>query len=325
MLINKLIEARIDIDNIESFYCENYNKMIINYLKNKYLNKCFKSVFIIDILQILNRSKIKCKNKTSDGNLYVDVLFEVKGLIFEKGEIIHNCKILQINENNIIIAKAENASLKIRNNTNVNIFKVDQKIPVIVNMQRYNLFMGEVSISAVPLQPIAKQVIFYKCDESNPNQNISSFIKKQMENINDLEKRVNKLKTSNKKIYQFFKDMIYPYKKYKDIEKQKGVKSFTINNKNITDLQKISSSGYLFRPETQIDDNKFYYISEEFFDNISSTGVLVHLSLPGIISFIVNDYHKNLIKLEGFLINYDTVAKIKDNKNIWKMYNMLKN
>lgn len=159
MKVTKLIETRVDIVNVADMFCSDYNLMVINLLKKKFNGRCYKSVYILDVLELVNRSDIKCKNRSLDGYAYVDVQFKVSCILYENGEIIHNCKIVQILSKNVILAKSTYCSIQIKNPTNIDIFKEGDEIPVIVNDSRYSLFDTEIAISSIPLIPVAKNYV----------------------------------------------------------------------------------------------------------------------------------------------------------------------
>jgi len=110
MKIKKIYEVRLDIET-KHMFSPDIDATIIYLLNNKYNNKCFKSFYILSVTKIIKRGSITCKNKVLDGTMYVDVMFEAEGIIYEKNEIIHKCKIIQIGNNNIIHAKSEYASI----------------------------------------------------------------------------------------------------------------------------------------------------------------------------------------------------------------------
>jgi hypothetical protein len=316
MIINKIIETRLNIDDINSIYCNNYNKMLMEELEKKYVNRCFRSIYVLKILRIIRHSTLNCKNKELDGGIYIDVLCEVSGLIYEKNEVIHNCEIIQINDNNIIHAKAKNVSLQIKNNKRLNIFKEGQFIPVIVMMKRYNLFINEISVSAIPLQPIEKKILFYEIDNKT---DLDDLCISELNEVKQLEENILNFKKENKKIYEFFVDLLYPFKNI--IKYNKFIYTKEINNENLKNLENV----IIFRPEVLLDDNKIYICNKEDIHKIEIDGVQVKLSNNDSKANIIIEYKKNLLQLLSFFENYNTLAKIKEHKIIWQMYNMFKN
>src|SRR4051812_26980532 len=114
MRVIKYLETRIDIDDITDVICADYNLMILEQLRKKYNGRCFKSVYILDILSIVRRGRILCKAKDLDGGMYVDIIFEASCQVYEKGEIIQKCQIIQIGDGGIFLAKSEHCFIKIK-------------------------------------------------------------------------------------------------------------------------------------------------------------------------------------------------------------------
>jgi hypothetical protein len=90
-----------------------------------------------------------------DGEAYVDILFEVSGIVYEEEEIIHNCKIIEI-INDSMIAKSEYASIQIKIINNITVFKKGEEIPIIVKKVAYKPFENGIAIVAIPFVPIIK-------------------------------------------------------------------------------------------------------------------------------------------------------------------------
>jgi hypothetical protein len=309
MKITKLIETRLDIKDMSNIFNANYDNNLLNELKKRFVKRCYKSIYILDITKIIKRSKLKCKNKVLDGSLYIDILFEVDGLIYEKEEVIHNCKIIQIN-NNIMHAKSEFTSLQIKNISGLNIFKESEEIPVIVNMVRYNIFIDEISVSAIPFIPFEKVPTVYKITNTALD----------LENIKEIEAKIKKLEIelkthakNSKPVFTFFRNLIYPFKKEK---KNYGLKKSI----NIDSFKSLSEDDLLYRPDLYLDDDSIFVVNgvSELKDiavlNINNNELLIKM---------FNDYYKSLSTLIGFLKNYDS-DKIKSKSYLWKSYEFLK-
>lgn len=325
MILNKIIEVRLNIDNINDMFCSNYNDMIFKQLTERYVNKCFRSIYILEILRIIKRSKLTCKDKKLDGNTYIDILFEVQGIIYEKNEIIHDCEIIQINNNGIIHAKSKYASLQIKNNTGYDIFKPDEKIPVIINTVRYNLFQGDISVSANPLIPVDKEIAYYRIIEKDNNEHNQLNVIKLMDAVKVLEnfiKKINKTNEGEKIINFFVKNLLYPYKKYQDYKKLYNCQKSKIE---ITSFESLNNGDVIFRPSLYLTDDTFYYQSADNLSNIiNENKVILNITYYDAINHIIYDYMKDLLCLKGFLENYTSLSHIKKYSNIWQMYTRLK-
>ncbi len=318
MKVRKILESRIDINNINDIICSDYDKNILQILKNKYENRCFKSVYILEITNIIARSSLHCKNKVLDGTVYLDVTFEVVGIVYDKGDIIHNCKIVQINNNYIMHAKSQYASLRINNITKVDIFKENDEIPVIVSMARYNIYDNEIPIIAVPLIPLTKKIILYNITEPLTNQN-SILEEFDIDNLKTSIKAVEKHK-QNKKIYEFFKDLLYPLKK---VEKIYGTQK-EISIDNLLNIQENDTyyTGYRYLDNntySQIDENDVEKIKKDYEET-----AIVNISKKEFILNTLHEYMRDLNIFTEFLETYDTIEKINSKTIIWKLYKTFK-
>lgn len=317
MKVIKVVETRVDIDDINDMFCSDYNSNILKKLKTLYTKKCFKSIFILDILRIVNRSALHCKNKVLDGGTYIDVSFEVSGIVYEKGEIIHNCKIIQINNNGTMHAKSEYASINIKNVEGLAVIKESDEIPVIVHMVRCNIFEEEISVLAIPFIPIIQPSIIYKITGAN--------IKDKKENLFDmaqltkLESNLVSIKKSNKNVYKFFIELIYPYKSTKTLNE---FKSTEITLENLYNLQQDT---LVYNPEAYLDNNTFVILNETAKNKlINSDTTMVEIDKQDYILHLLNAYSKRLKTLLEFIQIYDSIEKIKSKSHIWSLYALLK-
>lgn len=306
MKVKNILETRLNIIEIKDIFCSDYDKNIMRLLKDKFVMRCFKSMYILDIIQIIRRSNMQCKNKVLDGSLYIDVSFEVSGIVYEKGDIVHNCKIIQIDNNNIMHAKSEYASLSIKNIIEVNVFKENDEIPVLVNMARYNIFDNEVSVSAIPLVPIIKKHAVYrvKTDEKNVEQNV-----KKLFNFRELEDNIAAVNKSGKNIFKFFRDLLYPFKK----EVTHSGKKISIS---LNTLLMLNEDDLIYRPDSYLDSDECFLLTKS--DNI------IDIDKQDLILYLLNDYNKNLTLLIEFLETYNTPEKIKSKSSFWSLYKTFK-
>ena len=307
MKIIKYLETRLNITNNNDIFCTDYENMIISLLKKKFINRCYKSVYIIDILSILRRGNINCQAKSLDGGLYVDVQFKAECIVYEKGEILQNCKVVQVTDKDIILAKSKHCSIQIKNIMKIDIFKENDEIPIIVQATRYNLFDTEIAISSIPLVPIVELNINYKITESTLDK--SDFTEDQEEEIviKELEKKISEF---NNKAVKFFVELIYPYKSYKDYKK-------IANKTKISNYSSVKVNDVVFIGDKYLNEDIFY-----IYNNNDNEGD-IEISKQELYYKIILDYKKRLCNLLGFLENYD-IEKIKNNATLWKVYNSLK-
>jgi hypothetical protein len=317
MKVIKIVETRVDINDISDMFCSDYNSNILKKLKTLYTKKCFKSIFILDILRIVNRSSLHCKNKVLDGGTYIDVSFEVSGIIYEKGEVIHNCKIIQINNNGTMHAKSEYASINIKNVEGLAVIKESDEIPVIVHMVRCNIFEEEISVLAIPFIPIVQPSIIYKITGVEKDRDIENLF--DMDELTKLENTLVALKKSNKNVYKFFVELIYPYKSTKSLNE---FKSQIITLENLYNLQQDT---LVYNPEAYLDNNTYVILNETAKNKLmNSETSIVEIDKRDYILHLLNTYSKRLNTLMEFVQLYDSIEKIKNKSQVWSLYALLK-
>jgi hypothetical protein len=312
MLITKIIETRLDINDPKLIFTRDYNDTIAKLFKERYINKCYYSMYILELVEIIKKSSIKCKNNALDGTLYVDIECKVKGIIYEKGEIIHDCKVVRLLED-IAYCKSKYSSLQVI--TNGIPLSEGQVIPVIVNMQRYNISVDEISVSGVILQP-DPEVVVYKCENGNSLidwRDIEDEIKEVQLTYNELTKEAK----GKEDVYKFFNELLYPYKKYYKSEKL----TFADDLKNLNDNAGplVDSNLYLFRL-ARLDEGHFY-------KGIPSKGIkysIVTMNLIDALFSMIIGYKKDISNLLGFIRTYSDIEKVESNKLIWKSFNVKK-
>lgn len=319
MIVKKILETRLDIKDINFIFCQNYNERIISELKTKYVGVCYKSIFVLEILRVIRKSDMYCKNKILDGSTYMDVTFEVKGIVYEKGEILHNCKILQINTNGTMHAKGKHSSIYVKNIEGMNIFKVGEEIPLIVNMCRYNIYETEISVSAIPLVPIVKKSVIYNIT-GDATKDLRYAIESKFP-FNDLQmlvKNTNKHKKDNKAIYKFFHNLIYPYKK--DIAKIGKETKITLDNL-------LANQDMIYSPDTRLDDDTYQILSNKDVDELRKTDsgiATINIDMENYVLMVLYEHLKKMQILSDFITTYDSTEKIKSKSSIWSLYDMLK-
>jgi hypothetical protein len=304
MLDKKILETTLDMDDPTDIYSHDRSKMFMEKLTEKYAGRCFHSCLVIKINKIIRRSFIYMKD-TLNGGATVNIIFEADVIVYHKGEVINGCQIIKKETSGIMHAKSEHAGVQLNIKADMSIYIEGDIVPVIVKMVRYNPNQTAISISAHPFIPIDELPIYYNivgnlsADEKATLYNILTHIK-------DEEKTISGLSTTDKKIYKFFIDLMYnDKKKSKDVSKKIS----------LTDMIDIKS-GIIFRPMLKYDDAFVYHLTTDH-PSIDESPFIIF-------SIMLNKYLSNLQTLAEFLKAYPSFASVQKNKEIWKMYNMLK-
>ncbi len=331
MFITKFIESRIDINNVNDQFCRNYDEMILGKLEAQFKNRCYAGIFITDIVRVVRRSEQNAKCKVLDGSTYVDVLFEAAGVVYEQGEVLHGCKIIQINNNGLTHAKTDHTVICVRNPDTGTFYSENEIVPVIVNKIRASPFAREITISAWPFVPMKPDLLAFsiahgteKIDYGSSNKLCADLVSE----IADIKKQLFPKTDNQKKVYKFFKDLLYPHGKVTVLSVMARADKFTLMDiDRLFDMdeksaQKIANSILMF-PDSYLDNDQICV----FGNTVRYAGrelSPVELPFESVVVKILHLHKKALITLLGFVTNYDTLQKIKDSQHIWKTYTMLK-
>ena len=359
MIITKNLECILTITDTNVLFSKNLNNELINILNDKYQNKCFSSCYVININKITRRSYMNC-NENLDSNFNISIQFEANVLIYQTNEIIHDCVIIKKEQNGIIHAKSKYCGIQININQNLSIYEIGNKIPVIVKMLRYNINQPEISVLAIPFIPVKYDIIIYNTvnDLSDKSHNMLLQLNDKVSELDSLIKKLNK---NDKKIYDFFKDLLLDNKLKNKNSLEKRINNNSDLDKNnieiikkydvieldllLNELKTQKNKNYiLFKSYNSFDINycnviKDKQVAENLFieddsdyknnkldKNINDSNVLiVNESIENILELYMYENIRNKQCLLNFVNNYPNLNDVQKLKNIWKLYLLLKN
>jgi hypothetical protein len=334
MIVTKTLETTLNLSNPNDIYVKKFDELCIQKLTEKFENKCFNSCYILKILSIVKRS-FRYMKETLDGGMLVDVKFEASVLIYQKDDIINNCRILKKESNSMVHACSDFAGVQFKQLKNYEIYNENDIIPVIVKNIRYNVNQNAITVSAYPFTPVTILKnhfnIFYKIKGTMSVDELE-IIKKLSIRITNESSIIKNLKTSERNIYKFFNDLIYPYNKNYNYTEIFNATKNSLTLDNITSF----STGIVFLPLLKYLDAEFFSIKVE---NFNESKLLDQFKkIPGesnyqileetpyiVFSYILNKHLRNLNTLKEFNDTYKTFAEVQKYKEVWKLYTMLKN
>lgn len=313
MRINKVFDIILNITDINHIFVKKFDDKLIELLSEKYLNRCFMSSYIVKINKIINRSLLELNQNDLDCSFNISVQFEAECLIYNKNEIILDMEIQEIVNNNII-TKKDNILALIKNNQDLSIFKKGDKIPITVGKVKYSLGSDKISINSYPFIPILDNIKYYKINKLDSseidllNDEILNSIKEE-ENV-----KLNILKNKNNN-WNYFKELIYPYKKNIELK----------DIKNKVDLLELTKN--LDKYENQIIEvNDKYDISDRIIilhkENEVNNYIKNNMYL--IIYDVLKKYYLNLKLINDLSNIYNTEKLIKENQTIFNIYTKYK-
>jgi len=316
MIVKKFLQITIDLINANDIYNPNKKDMLKTKLETKFKNKCFQSMLITEITDILRYSDTRFTDNRLDGSAYIDVMFEVEGIVLIPGEIIYDCKIIDINPFNIIF-DAKNASGVLKNNKMPNnnddpenlkkIFKIlkpNMKIPVIVISAKYMPNKEKISIIGIPYIPFSYPNVLYKI--------MSGLNVYDSEKLSGLLDEYNKEKEIHTRLavkpeYAVFNELLFPLKSDKFDTK---FKSLELNIDKLFDIK----NGYIMYPTEYSKKSTITLL----YSDTPTDMLTVENSMVGILNDIISKKIMYLQNLRGFMEHYDR-EKYQENKTYWHM------
>ena len=327
MIIKKIIETFLDISDPKEIFTSDRDAVILEKLRAKFVGICFMSCLIMSVNKIIRRSYIYMKDSL-DGDSLTNVQFEVDAIIYFDGEIINGVTIVKKEPNGIIHAKSQYAGIQLSIQPNMTIFKEGDIVPVIVKRVRYNVNQNAASILAVPFMPSVYIPIYYNIlGELNKNQ--IDELKYLISQIDIEETKIKNLNAADKKIFQFFIDLLNPVSSSKKNDKKDFKNIKLIDTKNILDIK----NGIIFNADNNFDETSISYMSKssdmvselsQINNTTKQTLEIVDESIYIAIYSLLCQRLMNIQSLQSFLQFYPDFTSVQKNKDIWKMYTMLK-
>lgn len=297
MLITKTFMTTIDISDCLEYYT-NIDVLIMQKLKARYTKKCCMSMLIISVDKIINRSSMRVATNRLDGSMYVDVDFSVTGIVFIPGEILHNCKIIEIKAQTIT-AEHEHAIIKLQktslpvSDAIFKTLKINQVIPVVVQLTRYMANKPMSTMLATPYIPQPFETIIYSVGKPLDDKQTVQ-LQELLNMVTDEEKKHTLIKKS--KSYMIFSEIMYPY-----MSKQQFTKGalytdmeFKPVDFEIKSISEITSGSIVFPSEDQP--------NYRFFHGKKTNATV--MSVYTAVASYVNKYLVYLQTLRGFVETY---------------------
>ena len=208
MLIQKIIKGQMDTNDIKVIYASNHDEAILNLLKDRYQNKCFKSCYILD-LKIIRRSPLISNFDRAGGYYHFDYEMLVDGIVYDQYEVITDCKILAITSDGTTSMGSKYAAIGINSQNTLQTYTVGKIVPVRVLHCKYELTINKISVTAIPFIPIISPTsgVRYSISlESSDKEEISLL-------LNKLNSELELLDLEDHKLVNRFKEIYYPYTK----------------------------------------------------------------------------------------------------------------
>ena len=319
MIITKILETSIDLFEPSDIYSLDVKKLLMQKLSERYCNKCFSSILILKILDIIRYSDRIMVDNRLDGGAYINVQFKVEGVILVKGEILQGCKVINVASHGIIIDHpyAFGSMKQDPQKKAIAIIKKDQIVPVIVDDVRYNVGKSRISIMCTTYTPQSFLEILYNITEilSPADTEKLDLLLLALADEEKIHESLN-----SEKSYDFFKKLIYPYKTQRKFQLSpigSNFKNIQLTLKNILEIR----DGCITNADSAI--NEFLLHSKKTQITNAEIQVIDSPLYPAIIS-IIQQRITYLITLRGFVEYYNTIEKNQEMMAYWQVCMSLK-
>ena len=302
MLVTKTLTTTVDINDCLEQYT-NIDQLLIKKLRERYVKKCYMAMLILTVDRIVRRSSIHIAANRLDGSMFVDVEFIVTGCVFMHGEILHNCKIVEIKAQTITaehpyaIIKLQKTTLPV-SDALFKTLKIDQVIPVVVTLDRYMTNKHVATMLATPYIPQPFENIVYSINKPLDDKQTAQ-LAVLLDLVADEEKK--HVPIAKTKSYEIFSTIMYPYLTKQQFSKSALYSSLDLKPVDFT-IESISriTNGCVIYPSEDQPNTRFFH---------GTGNSTVTISLYTVVSSFINKYLIYLQSLRGFVETYPEGAK----------------
>lgn len=140
----KTIETVVNLSPVEVY--QDIDSIVLNKLRAAYKGRCESNCIILEVEEIVRRSKVRIEKASLKGAGFVNVCYRAKVLQLKPGEILPNCEVQRIEQNNQFTCKHKYASVYIAGSRDMQVLKEGQRVSVIIDEARHNKGMDKASV-----------------------------------------------------------------------------------------------------------------------------------------------------------------------------------
>lgn len=313
MLIHKTIDVSINIHNYVSVYSDP-NAMIMQMLKMRYVGKIYSSCYIVEITRIvLGECIIKQDGSPDYGT--VPVRMEVCGIIYRRGEIIPNCRIVRTDQS-IIVATAEGVNVVMIQRDEYKSLRAGQIISVRVNISHMPLFGSEINVTATLMCPSSKFTVY----RLNPRVvEYSEGIERQITLVETRLHEISELSPAARALREKISDYFYPYKTPQAKPEYAMEASLTGTVRQVLNSERLPA--YIGRDSRIKPDWDKVYLFEA---PPPDATVESNLPIEEVLTTLLADYTDYLSAITKMTGAYSSPSIIGEHKNLWALYTRMK-
>lgn len=153
VFIERTHTTQWDTSDPTILYSTDMRATLKTHLTKKYVGKCFKRCYIVDIIDIVKYSPPVLESMRNGGSARIAVQFRIRGVIYDRFEVIPDAKIVEVTESGKLILRSKYASISVAANVKLQPFRVGMTIPVRAYDCGYVPYRDTVSVTAIPFAP----------------------------------------------------------------------------------------------------------------------------------------------------------------------------
>jgi len=345
MIVTKQIAVGVDIDNVFTLYASD---TLLQILKNKYEHKCFKSSWIIEVVNVVKTGNCNINQFGKPGCGTIHVVFSARAIVFVPDEVLLDCKVNTKTSDGSIICSTDNCNILIKKHKSLESITPGQIIMVRVGAAIYRINADKVSVNGLPFTHLPD--VWYKIstdgvtdDVSNSNNGNASnndasnasnasnngnshidALRELIDAAHALETECKKIKEKNNAAWDTFNNYMYAYKKP---QKPTIVKKLFKFIDDVLDGSAGAGAGtgnsagtymYVCRSNMLDKSQPDIAYSDKPMPDAVDIGTVQALAI------LVNDYIEMLNMLKFMIATYSNAEIIRNHENLWRYLKSIK-
>jgi hypothetical protein len=344
MSTKKLGETIINLSPTEMF--AGVDAVILNKLKTSFEGTCRNNSLIVNIIKIVERSKVKISKSQLDGSGSVNVKFLADIITYSPGDILPVCEIIKVDRGHKIMCEyGEHTIIWLQGNRALQSLRPKQKVPVIVTGVSYEQLKKKIVVyGAIYTYPMKFPMFVLSDSTDNMSSDDIALLQSKIDIVSKEKEIFDK---TDPKVRKFLTEVYYPFHK-------KSVDMHNLASKEVDILHmldafnpKALTSGkgvikkdmILFRHSAiEKSTDEVFTISYTDFDKLSKPNTrdhsifdteqyrfeIIHETPIRVLFILLEDYRKFLYLIGKLAAEFNTERSLESQNNIWNIYKNIK-
>jgi hypothetical protein len=331
MQTTKVLQTVVSLLSPEEHYSGNIQAVVLDNLRQRFENTCYRSILIKTIEEVVEMDFLIYSRERQDASANCNVRFRVSGLVVRKGSLLHDCVVEKIDQNGHIISENPYASVYIKADPALQTIRSNQSIVARVGNVRYKIGQSHMSVNALPFIPFFRKPVIYKITmPKDDNMDMLDELKSQLH----AEQKANT--ELNPEVMSYFSTLMKRYRSDNVFNAYlKATSGKVISLSELYTLLKKHKPVMISLPDSlNVDPAKFQVVYHDSKLNSSMENPLNYSDLQQttnenmvikedfnvIVGTYIQRRIEEVVDLRQLCTSYNTMATVKKNDNIWKIY-----